>query len=147
MKKIILASLIVMFATPVMAETLNCTVSGMFAEGIPVSYKVKIIPISSKEIKNDLLTGEFVPKKSLKNLRYASDSLVGISKIVWNGVTHTFLQTRIGNSGNALIGFFVDETYPTTVRVDYWKKDKPIYIYEPFAHSSEVLSGNCKVEK
>ena len=130
------------------ADILTCTVSGTWAK-IQVEYIATIVPVSFDELVNDdylLMARSANPIPQYRSARpEIISSFIGVARIDWNGESHKFIQTQPGNdSGWSLMGFFIDSKYPTVVIVDGWKDNKPIYVYEPYMHNNEVLSGYCK---
>ena len=46
---------------------------------------------------------------------------------------HKLFITQAGNNKSmSLIGFFIDRGYITSIRVDTWKKDKPLQMWDTF---------------
>lgn len=53
-----------------------------------------------------------------------------------------FVTRQPDDSENSLVGFYYEESYIQTVRVDIWKKDKPFFYYESFRN--QLITGNCE---
>jgi hypothetical protein len=67
---------------------------------------------------------------------------IGAPKFI-KPMRHKFIVTRQGSEANSLLGFFIDETYITVIRVDTWEKGKPIYLYDPYL-PDKVVTGLCQ---
>ena len=55
---------------------------------------------------------------------------------------HKFIVTRLPDSYNSLIGFYVTGPYVNSIRADLWKKGKPFIYFD--SYNNEIIKGHCE---
>lgn len=71
----------------------------------------------------------------------------GIIEIIW-GVSNRmdrldFIVTKMPDSGESLFGFFMNDNFPSIVRVDLWDENKPFVFYDAFS-GRQLTQGQCE---
>ncbi|MBE4048791.1 hypothetical protein HJ124_22985 [Vibrio parahaemolyticus] len=61
-----------------------------------------------------------------------------------NKKEHELIVTRMPGGGNSLVGYYINQGYITSVKVDLWEDTKPIYMHDTGLLADKIMVGNCK---
>jgi len=82
------------------------------------------------------------------------DSFVSIDEVTKGSIQLTYksgrkseydlIVTRLPGGGSSLIGYYIDQGHITSVKVNLWDDNKPIYMHTTDFFVDKIMEGNCQ---
>ena len=132
-------------ANPAHPMVLNC--SGLHTEMTGFDPSNIIVSISLPIDRSSMAYGSMESGEGVDDLGVFWEGAIEVSKVHSSSGNkfigqHKLYITQLPDKENGLVGVFFLDSYPSTIYVKYWDKEKPFVMHD--THWRQIIKGSCK---
>ena len=133
-----IAILLLAISGSAFAEVLRCKGEYTVLEG---KYPIELDIVLPESYRLSAWITTFSGESKGIVIPYLGEGIIEVDKSITKRFKF-FVTRQPDDSQNSLVGFYYEESYIQTVRVDTWKEGKPFFFYETFLN--QFITGNCE---